>query len=401
MATRRVAPAVVAATLLVASLALFSLGINRRAPAPAETALLGDAAGFVDRGARDLDRRRWPLFPRTEHGRRPPLPFYATVLTEPWWRHEPTRARYLAASAGAFAVSLIYLAARPVASNALAMLAAVLLATTPAFVAHSRMIVDEGVWAVPFVLAFVAGVSRWLVDTQRRVSHLAVAAAILVAAAYAQPSGALIAVCVAGASALVIAAASPTRREMATTASAIAIVLAPAAVTVLATPAVYADTFGAWLLHQAHLGNPIAWARALANHNAMRQTADAFWDFFSPAHLLFRDRAPALAGFFLFASGVLAVLGARAVVRRSSMQASVQRVGWLILGAVIASVFATALFREERATARGLVIAPLAMLLALRGVTALSTTRSGRIVLGLAAILNVAQFGVWFWRDAP
>lgn len=399
MPSRRLAPAVVAAALLAGSLALFTVGIDRRALAPAEAALLGDAAAFVNQGARDLDQRRWPLFPRTEHGRRTPLPFYVVVLTEPWWRDDPARARYLAALTGASAVPLTYLAASPIVSHGLAVLAALLVATTPAFVAHSRMIVGEGVWAVPFVMAFVAAASRWLVIAPRSARYLAAAAAVLIAAAYAQPSGALIAVCIGAASGLVIGAEAPARRDIGAMAMAVAVVLAPAAVTVLVTPSVYGDTFGAWLLHQAHVRNPLEWARSFTNHNAMRQTADAFWDFFSPAHLLFGDRAPAVAGFFLLASGGLAIFGTREVVRRAPAQVAVQRVWWLILAALVAAVFATALFREERATARGLVIAPLAMLLAVGGVAALGRTRAGQLGLALAAALGVVQFGLWFWHE--
>jgi hypothetical protein len=180
--------------------------------------------------------------------------------------------------------------------------------------------------------------------------------------------------------------------------AAVALVLAPAAIVMLATPEVYAETFGAWLLHPAHLRNPVAWAYAATNHNAMRQTAHAFWDFFSPAHLLFADGQPAMAGFFLFATGALAVVGSRDVLRRSSAQTLTSRPWWLILGATLASVFAMALFREERAIDRALTVAPLAVLLSARGARVLSSSRAGRVGLGVATMLAVAQFAIWFWR---
>src|SRR6202035_2368305 len=120
------------------------------------------------------------------------IPVYTTLAiatvrraAQPW--------RQSAAVLGAVGVVLTYaFAVELFRQRALGWIAALLLLSNPVYVASARNGALDGVWVVPPLLLSLVAVTRFAETGSHR--SLAVAAAALAACAYAQPSGAFLAV---------------------------------------------------------------------------------------------------------------------------------------------------------------------------------------------------------------
>src|SRR5262249_44906746 len=169
--------------------------------------------------------------------------------------------RQSAAVFGALGIVLTYaFAADLFRQRALGWIAALLLLSNPAYVTSARSGALDGVWVVPPLLLSLIAITSFTETGSRR--SLAVAAAALVACAYAQPSGACLLVVAGAAEVIGLRRARPLEaRDIRWAAGAAAAVAFPIALWFVVHPASYVDTFGRWFLHQAYIRNP--WSLAL------------------------------------------------------------------------------------------------------------------------------------------
>jgi hypothetical protein len=225
-----------------------------------------------------------------------------------------------------------------------------------------------------------------------------VCAAAAAGCVYAQPTGALTALLLSGVTIRTLRRrAAWTPRTMAVSLTASAIVLLPLALWLARYPSAYAGAFAGWLLHPAHIRNPIVWARALSNFTTLSVVSQAYWDFFSPSHLLLSDTAPALAGVFALPVVVFVAAGVRDAFKADEEHVIRRLVCRVALAVFLSAPLIAATFNEIRAIDRSLIVVPFALVLAANGMYVMwSSGRSSRAALALAFAGAVAQSAVWF-----
>ena len=302
----------------------------------------------------------------------------------------------LATIAGMADVVLLFLVAHRLFKRvSTAVVAAAFLLTTPAHFTYSGASGEDGVWVVPFVIAWWL-LSAIFLETRSRAA-LAAAAASLAAAFYTEPAAPMLVVLLACA-AVVVARSDErvTRPEIAIAAGTMALVLSPVAIRLAMHPRSYADTYGRWLLHPAYIRNPFEWLRVVTNWFNLTTWTGVFWDFFSPAHLLANASARAFAGVFLLPVGLLGISAAWSL-SRGPQTAPLRAAVKLILLSAVCAVLVAASFKEPRAIQRALVIAPAGALLASYGVEQLWARHAiwARAVTASSIVAAAIQFLVF------
>jgi len=375
--------------ILVAAVAfiLHSAFLGSTPPSPGELELLQQAA-LVSNGS-------WSLFFQVSAERwLQPIPVYATALAG---LIAPTdlAARYATAAAGALNVGLMFLVARRLFHHRLAPYgAAVLLLVTPAHLVHARLGTDA-IYVLPFVLVWLICLGGYLRDG--RTGHLVAGAFALGAGVYSQPAAPLTMMFLMAVS---LAALGVSGRLSARTAgvslATFALPLLLAAAWFAANPQSYADTFGRWAIHAAHLRFPLDAVRAFVNWTTLGTRVSLYWGFFDPSWLFFdgpssaialRGRAP-----FLLATLVLLVPG----IRWALAQSAAVRV--LLLGGLVVSPLAASTFGEPHAIHSAMAVIPLVLLLATAGATAALSTgsRTWRTVTWIAMAAGAADFARFY-----
>jgi 4-amino-4-deoxy-L-arabinose transferase-like glycosyltransferase len=393
----------VAAAALLATLA-FGL-YSYRADDPSQTANEKPLTAAVDlltaRGGHDDAGRFLPVFVRVSPELwLPPLPVYTTLAVATVRRAEQP-GRRSAAGFGALGVALAYVfAADLFRQRALGWLAALLLLSNPAYLAAARNGALDGVWVIPPLLLSLIAVTRFAETGSQRA--IAVAAAALAACAYAQPSGAFLAVIVGAAAVIGLGRVRPlTVRDSLWAASAAAAVAAPIALWFMVHPASYVDTFGRWFLHAAYIRNPWSLVLRLMNWFSLAEWASIYWNFFDPTHLLYSAAGPASAGTFLMALGVfLGVAGydlARPERPRAAQESALL---WIIAVGFVASPLVPASFAEPGAIQKALSLPLFGTILCTLGARACWTRQSrwARVAVVLLLGLGLVQF-VAFYRS--
>jgi hypothetical protein len=366
----RLASLVIAIAVAVLTSALYLRDLGVPPPTARESELTTEASALRARGGRDVEGRLYPLF---WHGREDrwfaPVPLYAVAAGQELF--EPaTGSRVASAVCGAVSAVLFYvLVRRTFESVGLAFVATVLLLLTPAYVTFSRSATHDGIWEVPIVATWLLALGSALAARIERFSGaIALCAATVMACVYSQPSGALTMVVLTAMTLGVLRPASRwTWSTLAPAGAAVALLSLPLLLWFALHPSAYANTLGQWLLHPAHIRNPVEWARALVNWNTLSLTAKTYWDFFSPSHLLASDTAPALAGVFVFPVGVLIAVGAREVLRSSERRQAAPVIVRVALLGFIGLPLVAAAFKEPRAIERALAVVPMGILLAAHG----------------------------------
>lgn len=310
----------------------------------------------------------WRLFFQVSAERwLPPIPVYATVLASLVVPAD-LAARYATAAAGALNIGLMFLAARRLFPHRLAPYgAALLLLVTPAHLVHARLGTDA-VYVLPFVLTWLICLAGYLRDG--RAGQLVGGALALGVGVYSQPTAPLTLMFLLAVS---LAALGASGRLSARTAgmslAAFALPLLPAAAWFAANPQSYADTFGRWVIHAAHLRFPLDAVRAFFNWTTLGTRVSLYWGFLDPSWLFFdgpasaaalRGRAP-----FLLATLVLVVPGVRWALTQATAGTKV-----LLLGALVVSPLAASTFGEPHAIHLAMVMVPLVVLLGTAGATA-------------------------------
>jgi hypothetical protein len=279
----RIAAGALFLTLLAAS--VYQYRIERSPLSEAEAELSAEARRVARRGARDDVGRLLPVFWRGETGRSfAPGAIYLAALTG-WGSDAPSAARGAAAAVGTLGVLLFYVInVRLFDSVGLAIVAGILLLMTPAYVTWSRTASHDGIWLVPAVLAWLLALAVAVTKTREHSdSAVAISVAALAGGVYTQPSGALAVVFLLAVTVAVLARAERlTLRAITAATAAAALVAVPVVMWLARYPAAYGDTFGQWLLHSAHIRDPIGWAQASTNWLTWTVIAKTYWDFFSP-----------------------------------------------------------------------------------------------------------------------
>ncbi|MDP3716153.1 MAG: glycosyltransferase family 39 protein [Acidobacteriota bacterium] len=289
---------------------------------------------------------------------------------------------------GLLNIGLLFLIARRVfASLWLAVLAAGVLAFTPAHFIHSRMGTDHE-YAVTAVLAWALCVIGHDVLSTRR---LLVAGAILGAGVYTY-LGAVITMpaCVAITWVLLWWRGTRTWRPFAAVAGGFAIVLVPFVAWHLLHPLQYLGQMKMYSLGQAPSTEPVVLADRVA----------AYWNYFNPSFLFFAGDTSLINGtrytgvfllpvLFLFSAGLVRLF------RTAGSPATL-----LIALCLLASPLAAAVVGEAYRINRALMLLPFVALVAAMGIDVLWTagSRGGRVTVVLLLALMPLQFA-GFYRD--
>ena len=314
--------ALVAAAVLISSVLLYGLTIAAPALRPEEGHIRATASTLLENGGRDRDGRRLPLFFHVDGTLwLQPLPVYTTVGLMKLAPSVSLHSRWAAVMFGALDALLMYVLAvwwfrRP----ALGLAGALLLLGTPSHGLFARIATPEGIWAIPFVLGWAIGLTalaqrpstgaRWL---------LAAGMGSLAASAYTQPSAALAMPIYAVVTIIAFRASDGWRsRDGIPAAASMMTVLLPLLLWYARHPGTYPDTWGRWVLHAAHLRNPVVWFQSLSNWHRLGNVVGLFSDFFTPSHLFLTPGAPGLCGVFLSPTVVPMSVGVYTAIRKTA-----------------------------------------------------------------------------------
>jgi hypothetical protein len=384
------------AVLLAALAALvYGRGLAGDARRAGEGAVEAEAASLAESGLDD--GRRFPLFIHVEDSAwLPAAPVYATAALISVAPGGSTHARLVAAAWGVLDVALLYLlVVRYFGSSIAAAAAALALIATPAHTTFSRAATVEGIWVVPLILAWAALLTvlrdppspraRWL---------LALGAASLGASVYTQPSAALtMAMFLSIGLAAFRLSRAWTVRDVVPAGAALLFVLLPVPVWYAMHPQTYPDTLGRWLVHPAHLRNPLVWARAAANWNTDSNVAALFWDFLAPSHVFLSPSAPGYSGLLLTAIALPCAVGVLALCRRRDPDGVPAVIRLTMLAGLLVGPLAAAMFGHARSDDRALVFVPFALAAAAWGGSVMWTRGgwTGRSALVAAGVGTAIQ----------
>jgi hypothetical protein len=239
-----------------------------------------------------------------------------------------------------------------------AIAAGAVLILMPAHMTYGRQGVDA-IYIVPFVLLWLYALLGFLAND--RESNIALASAALGAGVYTTTAApltmALLFVT------MIVVLWSAGRRKPSTFGVALAsfvVLLVPLGIWFALNPQTYLDTYGSWVIHPAHIRNPLDLLLANLNRNTLGIRASAYWGLFDPSFLFFSSpegRAP-----LHWLTAPLIVMGIyRCATRRTP--ASI-----LILAATVIAPIAGATFGQPHYVANALALLPLLALLAGYGV---------------------------------
>ena len=130
-------------------------------------------------------------------------------------------------------------------------------------------------------------------------------------------------------------------------------------------PGTYPDTWGRWVLHAAHLRNPVVWLQSL-HWDRLGNVAKLFSDFFAPSHLFLTPGAPGLCGMFLTPAAIPISVGVYAAIRRTDRHDAPRAIPAVLVAGCLIGPLAAAMFEHfkrwsasiaSEPTARGAVSA--------------------------------------------
>jgi hypothetical protein len=228
---------------------------------------------------------------------------------------------------------------------------------------------------------------------------LAIGAIAAAALAYAQPSSALLVPLFATLSLVVLYKAGQWHwRDVRPACVVFVITLAPLALWFVLHQSAYPDTFGRWLVHLAHVRQPLAGLRAATSGLTVASVSATYWDYFSPAYLFMNGNAGGFAGVFLIPVAGLLIAGGWTITRSGAKQWMGRPVDFLLLGGFLCAPLVAATFKEPRVTGRALVIVPFGVLLATRGLEMIRSRPGAarRILIALLLIAAACQFFFWY-----
>jgi hypothetical protein len=396
--------ALAAAAVAICSGLLSGLTMAAPAPRPDEGQIAAAAATVLERGVDERVRRPLPLFFHVEGTLwLQPLPVYATAGLLKLAPSAPFHARWAAVAWGALDALLIYvLAARWFQQPAVGLAAALVLVITPSHALFSRIATPEGIWPIPFILGWAIGLTAFAQRPSTRGRWLLAAGmGSLAASAYTQPSAALAMPMYAVATLIAFRAADGWRiRDGSPAAASMVAVLLPLLLWYARHPGTYPDTWGRWVLHAAHLRNPVVWYQSLANWHRLGNVFGLFSDFFAPSHLFLTPGAPGLCGMFLSPAVVPISVGVYAAIRRTDRHDAPRAIPAVLVAGCLIGPLAAAMFEQARSDDRALTIVPFGVLTAVWGATVMWRHGGvlGRGVLLVLSVVAAVQALVCFNR---
>jgi 4-amino-4-deoxy-L-arabinose transferase-like glycosyltransferase len=331
--------------------------------------------------ARDTNGRLLPVY-FSEDGfeaGRDPVMIYVTALLLAVRPLSDATARMPTALIGVLSIALMFVVARRLfVSNRLALLAATLLAVTPAFFINSRLALSVA-YPVPFILTWLWCLVRFLESGERRVLF---AAGLALGAGVYSYVAALIMMPVYLAFTLLVVHREKKERAWAALLG-FAVAMLPLVGWQLAHPDRYANLVQAY--HSTNADQIVT----------LRGQLTAYWMFFSPDYLFLSgdariENSTRTAGVFPLAAVLLIPAGCYYL-----WQGKAGSIGWCILAGFVTAPLATAV-SGRLSSNRVLFAVPFGVLVATCGVTALATARA-RWQRPLAAALvasAVLQFGL-------
>ena len=348
-----------------------------------------------ERHGHEADGRLLPLFIQSDrNGWLAPLPLYASAVVAALMPATTVYVRWLAAACGIANIALIFvLASRCIADPAAGWLAALGLLITPVHVLFGQLAAPDGIWPLPFILAWAIGLTA-LAERPSSSTRWLFAAGIgsLAAVVYAQASAALLVPFLALVSVRCFRRATSWRPADAIPAVATTVgVLLALLVWLVRFSETQARTFASWLLLPAD-------ARSMFRAATILKTS---WDFWMPSHLFLKPDAPGLCAMFLVAMAVPIAIGLHASLRHGGRESGVAEgmrepvMAVCLLGPLVAAT-ATQIPSDGRA----LVVVPFVVLFAVRGVIRMRRDFGliGRLLLGvvvLGAAIQSALCSEW------
>jgi len=269
--------------------------------------------------------------------------------------------------------------------------AALVLLVTPSHVIFSRTASPEGIWPLPFILAWALGLTA-LADRPDSGSRwvFAIGTASLVGSVYTQPSVVLLVPLLA-----FVTMHSYWRANGWRWADAIPAIT----MTVVVTLPLFV-----WCLRFSS-AEIIAFSRGLLEPADVRSmfraatVSKAFWDFFLPSRLFLTPTAGGLCGMFLAATAVPIAVGSYTLVQPASTEHTVlARLRPAIVAVCVTGPLVAAMATQPLSDGPMLIVVPFGVLLAALGAVTIYAHGSmvGRTVLGILCLAAVLQAPLCF-----
>jgi 4-amino-4-deoxy-L-arabinose transferase-like glycosyltransferase len=348
---------------------------------------------------RDLNGRFLPLYVQiTSNYWAQPMLIYLTALALEVLPFSETVVRGVSVAVASVSIALMFFAARRLLrSGSWALVAAAMLALTPAFFLHSRMAVDP-LYIVPFALAWLLWLTRFL--DERRPSLLFASTTALGLGVYSYIA-ALVLMPIYFALTCVIAL----RRDDGYRTYAVAFAgfvwpMVLLVVWIAAHPSVYAEQVKRYNLYDSARFGPLQGVREIFSYVGLTARSSVYGDYFNPSFLFVAGGSSLVnstrqAGVFLAPMAVFLPVGIYAVLVPPRARHRV-----LLVAGLAAAPIAAALVPGAYAVDRVLVMIPFAVLLATIGIRHVweASARSGKaLVLCLLAVMPIQFAG--FYRD--
>ena len=365
---------------LVAWMYMRRLGDTPLYVTPDEAIIAVDAHALAMTG-RDVHGEAFPLYFRvqmpgeTRFGWFMPVIFYASALVMRVLPFSEATARVPSALVGVFSIVLTFLVARRLFSedglvmdghvvHGLAILAAVLLATTPAHFILSRYALDY-LYPLPFVLGWFLLLLRFL---ERGDVRVLVAATVCLGVGFYSYISSVLMMPIYFALTLVVVLQRdrPMFLSLAATAGFTAPLL-PLVPFLLHHPGAFAQTAQRYAVYDAQRLNALQGLREFFSYPNIERLTTLYWTFFNPGFLFFSGDSQMTfstrsVGVFLLSLAVLIPAGAYGVLRRRTTG------GLLVLALFVTAPAAAVLVPESGAIIRAAAMLPFGALLATYGI---------------------------------
>lgn len=358
-----------------------------------------DAHAIATTG-RDMRGEWLPLYSQTaEHSWYQPFVIYVTALAlkalplNEWAIRVPT------VCIGVLNILLIYFVARHLfGGDVLGVIAAALLATTPAHFIHGRYGMDY-IYPLPFVLGWLLCLA--LYSERRRTAVLVLGTSLLGIGFYSYIGSMVMMPVYFALTCLFLYQQAASRRTYGFAAAGFFPLLIPFLVWLARHPWAYGATIEKYGLYDASRLDAVQGLRSAFGYMTVSQRLSQYWNYFNPSFLFFGSGTKLmfstnLAGVFLLVLAVFLVIGLYRTVRRRP--APIHLV--VLLGFVTAPL-AALIVAEENAIFRALALLPFGVLIATSGVQYVwhgltpGSIRKRLWVLSLVAFVTAVTYAAW------
>jgi 4-amino-4-deoxy-L-arabinose transferase-like glycosyltransferase len=328
-----------------------------------------------------------------------PVTIYLTALFLKFLPVSDAVIRLPSVLVGLVDIWLVYLVARRIfARETPALVAAALLALTPAHFIHSRLAYDE-LYPVPFVLAWLLCMASFV--ERRRLSLLFAGTALLGVGVYSYIASVILMPLYVLLTCVVLIR-TPTRSARPYIVAIVGFA-APAILLVpwlLTHPAQYGDEIRMFSLYDTQTLGPLQGLRRMLSWTSVGEHLSVYYNYFDPSFLFFSGdtsihSSTRQAGVFLLPLAIFLPVGIWQVARHWRTGLNLV----LLLGLVSAPVAATLVGQSYRIN-RALVMLPFAALIATFGADYLLTARHRALrIAGVALLVLVPVQFASFYRD--